>query len=54
MLAATDGRVTNLTCAPRALCHRRPWRDGAGGFRLFYIEGYFEETKLPRIHEGDP
>ena len=20
----------------------------------FYIEGYFEETKLPRIHEGDP
>jgi multidrug resistance efflux pump len=20
----------------------------------FYVEGYFEETKLPGIHEGDP
>ena len=54
VLAATDGRVTNLDLRAGAYATA-----GRGVMALvdsgsFYIEGYFEETKLPRIHEGDP
>jgi multidrug resistance efflux pump len=54
VFAAVDGFVTNLdlqsgdyAAAARpvmALIDRNS----------FYVEGYFEETKLPRIHVGDP
>ena len=54
VLAATDGRVTNLDLRAGAYATA-----GRGVMALvdsgsFYIEGYFEETKLPRIHEATP
>ncbi|ARP86428.1 efflux RND transporter periplasmic adaptor subunit [Bordetella genomosp. 9] len=54
VVAATDGRVTNLDLRVGAYATA-----GRGVMALvdansFYVEGYFEETKLPRIHEGDP
>jgi RND family efflux transporter MFP subunit len=53
VLAATDGRVTNLDLRVGSYAAA-----GRGVMALvdsssFYVEGYFEETKLPRIHEGD-
>ncbi len=54
VLAATDGRVTNLDLRAGSYASA-----GRGVMALvdassFYVEGYFEETKLPGIHEGDP
>jgi RND family efflux transporter MFP subunit len=54
VVAAVDGRVTNLdlrTGAYAAAGHPVLALVEAGSF---YVEGYFEETKLVRIHEGDP
>lgn len=54
VLAARDGRVTNLDLRVGAYAtagHAVMALVDAGSF---YVEGYFEETKLPRIHEGDP
>ena len=53
VLATTDGRVTNLDLRVGSYAAA-----GRGVMALvdagsFYVEGYFEETKLPRIHEGD-
>jgi multidrug resistance efflux pump len=53
VVAATDGRVTNLDLrvgAYAAAGHPVMALVDSGSF---YVEGYFEETKLPRIHEGD-
>ncbi|WP_459668528.1 HlyD family secretion protein, partial [Achromobacter xylosoxidans] len=54
VLAVTDGRVTNLDLRAGSYASA-----GRGVMALvdassFYVEGYFEETKLPGIHEGDP
>ncbi len=54
VVAATDGRVTNLDLRAGSYATA-----GRGVMALvdagsFYVEGYFEETKLPRVHEGDP
>lgn len=54
VLAAADGRVTNLDLRVGSYVSA-----GRGVLALveqqsFYVEGYFEETKLPRIHENDP
>lgn len=54
VLAVTDGRVTNLDLRAGSYASA-----GHGVMALvdassFYVEGYFEETKLPGIHEGDP
>jgi multidrug resistance efflux pump len=53
VVAATDGRVTNLDLRVGSYAtagHPVMALVDAG---TFYVEGYFEETKLPRIHEGD-
>lgn len=53
IVAATDGRVTNLDLRVGAYAAAgRPVMALVDG-GSFYVEGYFEETKLPRIHEGD-
>lgn len=54
VLAVTDGRITNLDLRAGSYVSA-----GRGVMALidagsFYIEGYFEETKLPGIHAGDP
>jgi multidrug resistance efflux pump len=54
VLAATDGYITNLNV------HRGDYaRIGDAKMALvdqnsFWVYGYFEETKLPGIHTGDP
>ncbi|OZI34375.1 efflux transporter periplasmic adaptor subunit [Bordetella genomosp. 10] len=53
VVAPTDGRVTNLDLRVGSYAAA-----GRGVMALvdsnsFYVEGYFEETKLPRIKEGD-
>jgi RND family efflux transporter MFP subunit len=53
VVAASDGRVTNLDLRVGSYASA-----GRGVMALvesstFYVEGYFEETKLPRIQEGD-
>ena len=53
VLAMVDGRVTNLDLRAGSYATA-----GRGVMALvdassFYIEGYFEETKLSRIHEND-
>jgi len=53
VLAPTDGRVTNLDLrvgSYATAAHPVMALVDAGSF---YVEGYFEETKLVRIHEGD-
>ena len=54
VLAATDGRVTNLDLRAGAYATA-----GRGVMALvdsgsFYIEGYFEETKLPASTKATP
>lgn len=53
VLAMVDGRVTNLDLRAGSYATA-----GHGVMALvdagsFYVEGYFEETKLTHIHEGD-
>ncbi|GFN28152.1 membrane protein [Achromobacter denitrificans] len=54
VVAVNDGRITNLDLRAGSYATA-----GRGVMALvdagsFYVEGYFEETKLPGIHEGDP
>lgn len=54
VVAASDGRITNLDLRAGSYATA-----GHGVMALvdagsFYVEGYFEETKLPGIREGDP
>ena len=54
VLAPVDGTVTNLSLQPGVYLNA-----GKPALALVYdqslrVEGYFEETKLPAIREGDP
>ncbi len=54
VLAPVNGRITNMDLRPGAYVAA-----GKGVMALvdsdtLRVEGYFEETKLPRIHVGDP
>jgi RND family efflux transporter MFP subunit len=53
VVAATDGRVTNLDLRVGAYAAAGRPVMALVDTGSFYVEGYFEETKLPRIHEGD-
>jgi multidrug resistance efflux pump len=53
VVAATDGRVTNLDLRVGAYAAAGHPVMALVDATSFYVEGYFEETKLPRIHEGD-
>jgi len=53
VLAATDGRVTNLDLRVGSYATAGRGVMAVVDSRSFYVEGYFEETKLSRIHEGD-
>ncbi|ANN72583.1 HlyD family secretion protein [Bordetella bronchialis] len=53
VVAATDGRVTNLDLRVGAYASAGRPVMAVVDSGSFYVEGYFEETKLPRIHEGD-
>ena len=55
MRAPTDGpRHQPRSCATGSYAAGRPARRSRWWTRKsFYVEGYFEETKLPRIHVGD-
>lgn len=53
VVAATDGRVTNLDLRVGAYAAAGRPVMALVDSGSFYVEGYFEETKLPRIHEGD-
>lgn len=54
VVAATDGRVTNLEL--RVGSYAAAGRPALAliDAQSFYVEGYFEETKLINIHAGDP
>ncbi|AZY49352.1 efflux RND transporter periplasmic adaptor subunit [Bordetella avium] len=54
VVAASDGRVTNLDLRVGSYANAGRAVMALVDAGSFYIEGYFEETKLPRIHEGDP
>jgi multidrug resistance efflux pump len=54
VVAAVDGFVTNLDLQRGDyVAVARPVMALIDS-NSFYVEGYFEETKLPRIHVGDP
>lgn len=53
VVAATDGRVTNLDLRVGAYAMTGRPVMALIDAQSFYVEGYFEETKLPNIHEGD-
>ncbi|AOB31678.1 hypothetical protein AKI39_14755 [Bordetella sp. H567] len=53
VVAATNGRVTNLDLRVGAYAAAGRPVMALVDSGSFYVEGYFEETKLPRIHEGD-
>lgn len=53
VLAAADGRVTNLDLRVGSYATAGRGVMALIDARSFYVEGYFEETKLPRIREGD-
>ncbi|MFU1908666.1 efflux RND transporter periplasmic adaptor subunit [Bordetella hinzii] len=54
VLAAVDGRVTNLDLRVGSYASAERAVMALVDAGSFYVEGYFEETKLPNIHEGDP
>ncbi|ANY16411.1 HlyD family secretion protein [Bordetella pseudohinzii] len=54
VLAAVDGRVTNLDLRVGSYASAGRAVMALVDAGSFYVEGYFEETKLPNIHEGDP
>lgn len=54
VVAAVDGRVTNLDLRVGAYATAGHGVMALVDANSFYVEGYFEETKLPNIHEGDP
>jgi RND family efflux transporter, MFP subunit len=51
--APTDGLVTNLDLREGSYATAGQPALALVDARSFYVEGYFEETKLPRIHIGD-
>ncbi|OZI44908.1 efflux transporter periplasmic adaptor subunit [Bordetella genomosp. 5] len=53
VIAAVDGRVTNLDLRVGAYATAGHPVMALVDAHSFYIEGYFEETKLVRIKEGD-
>ncbi|AZR94335.1 efflux transporter periplasmic adaptor subunit [Bordetella trematum] len=52
--ATADGRITNLDLRQGAYARAGQPVMALVDAGSFYIEGYFEETKLPAIQEGDP
>jgi multidrug resistance efflux pump len=51
--APTDGLVTNLDMRTGSYAQAGRAALALVDAKSFYVEGYFEETKLPRIHLGD-
>ena len=51
--APTAGLVTNLDMRTGSYAQAGRAALALGDAKSFYVEGYFEETKLPRIHVGD-
>jgi multidrug resistance efflux pump len=51
--APVDGLVTNLDMRSGSYAQAGRAALALVDARSFYVEGYFEETKLPRIHVGD-
>ncbi len=54
VVAAVDGRVTNLDLRSGDYVSAGKPVMALIDASSFYVEGYFEETKLARIHRGDP
>jgi multidrug resistance efflux pump len=54
VVAAVNGFVTNLDLQRGAYVTAARPVMALIDRQSFYVEGYFEETKLPRIHVGDP
>ncbi|MBV7485859.1 HlyD family secretion protein [Bordetella sp. BOR01] len=53
VVAPTDGRVTNLDLRVGSYATAAHAVMALVDASSFYVEGYFEETKLVHIHEGD-
>ena len=54
VVSAVDGFVTNLDLRVGAYATASHPLMAVVDRKSFYVEGYFEETKLPAIHVGDP
>jgi multidrug resistance efflux pump len=54
VVASVDGFVTNLDLRVGAYATASRPVMAVVDRKSFYVEGYFEETKLPAIHVGDP
>jgi multidrug resistance efflux pump len=54
VVSSVDGFVTNLDLRVGAYASASHPVLAIVDRQSFYVEGYFEETKLPRIHLGDP
>jgi multidrug resistance efflux pump len=54
VVSAVNGSVTNLDLQTGAYVTASHPVMALVDRDSFYVEGYFEETKLPRIHTGDP
>jgi RND family efflux transporter MFP subunit len=54
ILAPADGTITNLTLRPGAYVSAGSPVMALVDAGSLHVQGYFEETKLPRIHPGDP
>ncbi len=54
ILAPADGTITNLTLRPGAYVSAGTPVMALVDAGSLHVQGYFEETKLPRIHPGDP
>jgi multidrug resistance efflux pump len=51
--APSDGFITNLNLYPGDFATAGTARMALIGSHSFWVYGYFEETKLPRVHVGD-
>jgi multidrug resistance efflux pump len=54
VVSSVDGYVTNLDLRVGGYAAASHPVMAVVDRKSFYVEGYFEETKLPRIHLGDP
>jgi len=52
--APADGTITNLTLRPGAYVAAGSPVMALVDASSLHVQGYFEETKIPRIHVGDP
>ncbi|WP_051356639.1 efflux RND transporter periplasmic adaptor subunit [Azorhizobium doebereinerae] len=52
--APVDGKITNFDLRPGNYVTAGKAVAALVDAHSFYVAGYFEETKLPRIHVGDP